>query len=167
MKEEKRKRKKVGTMRGILTGDINVSTMDGGLKVVIPHTPVPQQRHRMVRRGSFMVAYDPLAKEKEALRSSLTGASTSSSLKMTGGLTCEIEFHMSIPKSTSMKLLDQMDTGDHIKKPDIDNLIKFYLDTLNGIIYEDDSVIHTIKATKKYSKNPRVEITFKNKNDRP
>jgi Holliday junction resolvase RusA-like endonuclease len=45
------------------------------------------------------------------------------------------------------------------KKPDTDNLQKNYNDALNGIIWEDDSLIVKVGGVEKfYSYNPRVEL---------
>lgn len=39
---------------------------------------------------------------------------------------------------------------DHVKKPDLDKLIRAVLDALTGIGYEDDSQVMLIDATKRY-----------------
>ena len=48
----------------------------------------------------------------------------------------------------------------HTKKPDIDNLIKYVLDSLSGHngFFLDDNQIYTIYAEKLYSDKPRTEI---------
>ena len=46
----------------------------------------------------------------------------------------------------------------HIKKPDVDNLIKLYLDVISGIVMEDDNCVAIGSAVKIYSTNPRTEI---------
>ena len=48
----------------------------------------------------------------------------------------------------------------HMQKPDIDNLIKFYLDCMNGIIIEDDKQVVYISATKEFSGNNYDSDTF-------
>ena len=49
------------------------------------------------------------------------------------------------------------------KKPDLDNIAKAILDSLNGIAYKDDSQIVSLLISKKYSDRPRVEIALKEK----
>ena len=45
------------------------------------------------------------------------------------------------------------------RRRDVDNFNKLVLDSLQGIVYEDDKQIHSLSITKDYSKeNPRVEI---------
>jgi Holliday junction resolvase RusA-like endonuclease len=41
---------------------------------------------------------------------------------------------------------------------DIDNLVKFLFDALNGIVWADDSWIYEISAVKRYSTRPRTVI---------
>ena len=38
-----------------------------------------------------------------------------------------------------------------IGKPDVDNLEKFVLDSLNGVLYDGDSQVVTLNATKMYN----------------
>lgn len=43
-------------------------------------------------------------------------------------------------------------------KPDIDNVLKAIFDSLNGILYKDDTQIVEVTASKFYSDTPRVEV---------
>jgi len=47
----------------------------------------------------------------------------------------------------------------HVKKPDLDNLIKGVLDSLNGFLFHDDSQIVQISAFKKYSNIEGITIS--------
>lgn len=55
-------------------------------------------------------------------------------------------YHLKTPRSLVVK----NDLGEmaHCQKPDLDNLIKFVLDAGNGLLWHDDSAIHTIQAKK-------------------
>lgn len=46
----------------------------------------------------------------------------------------------------------------HTKRPDLDNLIKFVKDCLNGVVYQDDSQVFSIQAEKRYSEDPKTEV---------
>ena len=48
-----------------------------------------------------------------------------------------------------------------VKKPDADNLGKSPLDAISGYAYADDNQISDLRIRKRYSLNPRVEITIK------
>lgn len=44
------------------------------------------------------------------------------------------------------------------KKPDIDNLIKYYLDVMNDLVYLDDRFVCSIRAEKVYSSEDKTII---------
>ena len=46
------------------------------------------------------------------------------------------------------------------KRPDIDNVIKTICDGLNGVAYYDDSQVVEVTAEKRYSDEPRVEVSI-------
>lgn len=48
-----------------------------------------------------------------------------------------------------------------VKKPDADNLGKSPLDAISGYAYADDNQISDLRIRKRYSLNPRVEISIK------
>jgi len=50
------------------------------------------------------------------------------------------------------------ETLKHVKKPDVDNLLKLYLDVLTTVAYEDDNCVSLGHAIKVYSAKPRVVI---------
>lgn len=70
--------------------------------------------------------------------------------------------YFGIPKSTSKKKTALMLNGfiNPTKKPDADNIAKIILDSLNGIAFHDDSQIVRLVVEKRYSNNPRVELTL-------
>lgn len=47
-----------------------------------------------------------------------------------------------------------------IGRPDLDNCVKSITDGLNGVVYADDAAIWSIIASKRYSTEPRVEVTL-------
>lgn len=72
----------------------------------------------------------------------------------------KIEAYYSIPKSTSKKKYVQMLKGTirPTKKPDIDNMCKIIMDSLNKLAYHDDSQIVEATVKKYYSERPRVKV---------
>ena len=51
------------------------------------------------------------------------------------------------------------------KKPDVDNIIKIILDSLNGLAYKDDARIAACSCQKFYASNPRVELVLSKVNE--
>jgi Holliday junction resolvase RusA-like endonuclease len=47
------------------------------------------------------------------------------------------------------------------KKPDADNVLKCFLDAMNGIVYLDDKQVVNIHLTKVFAETPAVEIMVK------
>lgn len=49
--------------------------------------------------------------------------------------------------------------GDPVtKRPDCDNIQKIVMDGLTGVAYFDDAQVYFCEVTKRYSKDPRVEV---------
>lgn len=80
---------------------------------------------------------------------------------ITTALRVELIIYKSIPKSFSKKKRELANEGKiyPVVKPDIDNYVKAVLDGLNGVLFVDDKQIVDFRAIKKYSDNPRVEVT--------
>lgn len=69
---------------------------------------------------------------------------------------------MPVPCSLSKpKKKALLDVFYHLKRPDVDNLLKLVCDALNGVAWKDDSDIASIFAVKGYSEHPRTEIEIK------
>jgi len=132
------------------------------LTFTIPGTPQPQQRPRFTRQGSFVRTYDPPKSKaaKKVVSDVATMAAFDAGLTepMAGPVEVVVEFHMPIPKSSKARPDDY-----HIKKPDLDNLIKLVLDGISDscAVWRDDSQVSEVAACKVYGVNPqtRVRIT--------
>ena len=51
------------------------------------------------------------------------------------------------------------------RKPDTDNYIKWLLDSMNGILVDDDAQITTLTARKRWSDSGRIEIDLQEDKD--
>jgi Holliday junction resolvase RusA-like endonuclease len=125
--------------------------------------PKPQARHRHFRRGNFSGSYDPSSEKKNTFASILHDEAPKELLD--GPMLLELNFYMSRPKNhfkinKSGTLLKDSAPEWHTGRPDIDNLIKFVQDALNGVYYRDDATICQVIARKLYSEKPRTEITI-------
>ena len=126
------------------------------LTLTIPGEPVAKGRPRFYNGHAITptktVNYETLVKEMWAV--------THGQQMLAGELCASLTAYFAIPNSKSKAEKKRMLEGivRPIKKPDIDNLIKSVLDSLNGIAYKDDSQIVTVTAAKYYSDTPRMEL---------
>lgn len=65
-----------------------------------------------------------------------------------------LRFYITMPKSWSKKKKLDMDGKPHQQRPDIDNLVKAFLDAL----CEDDSYVYKIHCEKYWSTDGRIEV---------
>lgn len=63
-----------------------------------------------------------------------------------------LQFYIQMPKSWSKKKKISYKGQPNLNKPDIDNLVKAFLDAL----CHDDSYVYHVEATKYWSDNPRI-----------
>ncbi len=70
-----------------------------------------------------------------------------------GPIKVVISFHMRRPQRLGSGI------HPHIKRPDIDNLIKAVLDALKGVVWHDDSQICVLEAHKSYVAEPQTVVT--------
>jgi Holliday junction resolvase RusA-like endonuclease len=67
---------------------------------------------------------------------------------------------MTIPRTASKRRQIELDGMHHIIKPDIDNMIKYYLDICTNVVFKDDCIIAQVTARKVYDQNPRTQFTL-------
>ena len=127
------------------------------MEITIPGKPIAKKRPRFFRRGNFVGTYN--SQETEEGRWQLLAKSQIPSL-MDGPISLTCAFAMPIPKSASKKFRSDASSNllPHTKKPDLDNLIKFVKDCLNGLAWQDDSQVSKLQAYKYYSDKPSTWI---------
>jgi Holliday junction resolvase RusA-like endonuclease len=119
--------------------------------------PIPWKRPGLNKRTGGV--YDQQAKEKEQYRWQLRSQFKDDPLSVP--MMVKILFRMPIVKSTKGKAKRlQMISGMLVptKKPDADNLAKLVLDSMTGIIYQDDSQVVDLFCSKRFSEKPGVSI---------
>ena len=80
--------------------------------------------------------------------------------KATGGVIIHIYIDQKIPKSDNKKIraekLEGLIPCKH--KPDVDNVAKIIMDSLNGILYEDDSQVVELMIKRKWADEASVHV---------
>lgn len=137
------------------------------MKFTIPGEAVGKGRPKFSTRNGFAHAYTPkkTADYENFVKECYKSASSEYS---ENPLEVRIIAWCGIPKSTTKKNRALMLEGKTkpAKKPDLDNIIKIVLDSLNGIAYKDDSQIVSLIAQKFYAEEARVEVEIIEKDDR-
>ncbi len=145
------------------------------MKITIPGDPIPKARARTVRRNKKTMTYDPQEKEKINVRNKIIYETNKAIMDLSQEIHEEVSdltkaesfqvdwsFYMpipkSLPKSKRMALIGEC--VPHTSKPDVTNLIKFYEDCGNKIIFRDDAQICKGSFEKVYSENPRTVINI-------
>lgn len=128
---------------------------------IIYGEPIAQPRPRVTVRGKFPHAYTPAKHPVNNWRDTLR-LRAQEWARNGGKMICRphavwmhVIFYFQPPKG--FKISENI---DHTKKPDLDNLIKAVTDSLNQIVFEDDSQISQCWTEKNYTCDgqPRVEI---------
>lgn len=142
------------------------------LKIVFDGEPVPQQRPRMFTRANRNCVYDPQTLTKKMLKNSAKDQMDDwqqrhGTFTMMQYPRLIMVFHMPIPKSLPFCQRSAAESGvlKHIKKPDVDNLVKLYMDVLTGILWHDDCCVQLSKCIKLYSPTPKTIVWAEEMND--
>ena len=128
------------------------------ITINVPGNPQAQKRHRHTKRGSYIHTYDPCSNDKNVFLFKTLAEKKPDKLIL-GPIKMTLIFHM--PRSKShyrtgkfSGILKDSAPNTHSSKPDIDNLQKFVLDSLNGVYFKDDAQVYMIIASKWYSEEP-------------
>jgi len=124
-------------------------------------TPTPKGRPKFSTRGKFPVAYTPeKTKAYEFEVGMMALAAMGGSKPLEGALEAFIYVTFAVPESYSKKRLEACLNGSekHTKKPDLDNVAKCVIDGMDKIVFDNDSQITSIHATKVYGEVAKVEV---------
>lgn len=123
--------------------------------------PKALKRHRMGRGFN----YDPSAGDKATFAQ--IAQVKAPAVPFNVALFVQITFYFARPKShygtgKNSGILKPNVGNYHTSKPDVDNLIKFVLDALNGIFWKDDGCISHVISAKIYTEGmPKTVVCIK------
>ena len=150
---------------------------DGAIKSVSLHIlgdPKPYKGQRYVHRSNH--TYNASCSELAAFRTCVQGIMRDNCTSMDQptlffneielGLEVHLKFILQRPKKHFIKCNRSLGLKDsspqlHTQKPDMDNLTKFILDGLNGLIYSDDRIIVRIDSSKVWGPHGSTEISVR------
>ena len=126
--------------------------------------PVGKGRPRFARRGNFVSTYSPQkTKTYEDEIRMMARAAMGASEPLDTPVTVAIYIRVGIPASYSKQKRKDALSGvlKPTKKPDLDNVAKCFLDSMNEIVYLDDKLVVNLHVTKVYAETPAVEVMVK------
>ena len=127
-------------------------------------TPIGKGRPKFARRGNFVSTYTPTkTRDYETLIADAAQKAMGSSEPLKTPVAAYIYITVPIPASYSKKRSTACLSGLErpCKKPDIDNIIKAFLDSMNNIVYADDTQVVSLHSTKRYGTVGMVEVLVK------
>lgn len=133
------------------------------IRFTVPGEPVAKQRPRVYRTSSGKsVAVTPTKTVNYENLVKWVLVNSGNTKMLEGEIEASIKAMFGIPKSMSKKDRQLVNEGKlrPTKKPDVDNVAKIILDSINGLAYKDDSQVTKLTIEKEYSENPRVEVTL-------
>jgi len=151
-----------------LTGeDLNGEKDMEEIYLDIPGKPIAKKRPRFYRRGDHVGTYNDQETEEgrwiwEARNQIMPWMKEY--LPLTGPIILKARFLMPVPSGWPKYRITMLKDGlqiPHVKRPDLDNLIKFLKDCCNGWLWKDDSQVWKTETYKIYGLRPAtlIEIT--------
>ena len=131
------------------------------VKFIVLGTPTAKGRPRMTRQGHTYTPQKTVMYEN-LVRLEYQRQCGSFQFDRDALLDVRMIAYYPIPKSVSQKKRQMM--ADHrirpMKRPDVDNVCKSILDSLNQIAYHDDAQVVDCQVRKFYGDTPKVVVTI-------
>ena len=140
------------------------------IHIEIEGQPTPKGRPRFSRRSGHVYTTKKTRDAESTLKTKINLYKIENSLEMIfEPIDISITFFLRRPKYMSTKKYPD-EKIPHTKKPDLDNLTKTVLDSLNGILIGDDSQIYRCQTIKYYTaknENPKtiIEVEYEKNNN--
>lgn len=136
------------------------------LKFMVLGDPVGQGRPRFTTINGHPKAYDAKQSKEEKATVRLMAQEAMKEQGWTFPsqdmpIKVEIVSYRKAPRSTNRWLTEAGISGDVVPltKPDIDNVVKLYLDAMNSVVFPDDKQVYNVQVIKAYAEQPRTEVT--------
>ena len=137
------------------------------MRIIIPGEPIAKARHRAFIRNGHIATYDPQAKALRSIKLDM--------IDQRNGwrhedcpLKVDIIFQLEAIRGASKAEANLRQWFTHfpfknaaaVKRIDLDNICKTYLDCGNEVLWSDDRYIVQLSSRKVYSNNPCTIITI-------
>jgi Holliday junction resolvase RusA-like endonuclease len=131
------------------------------LTFTVPGQPVAKARARTVVNRGRVHSFTPAktANYENLVRMAFV-EKYPNHVPIEGPIQAVVFAYFQMPKCFRAKDGSRPEDISHTKRPDGDNIAKSIFDAGNGVIWRDDSQISDLAVIKRYSANPRVEISI-------
>ena len=134
----------------------------GKIRFIIPGDPVGKGRPRFAATGKGKgKCYTPAKTRSYENKVALCCRAKNINMPVipkSVPLRLEVEAVFAMPADLSAKKRDEMVGTPCLKKPDADNVLKAITDAMEGILFEQDSAIHDVGATKTWGVTGYAEV---------
>lgn len=143
------------------------------IKFTVPGLPIaqPRQRSRVAKMGGKLISqnYTPTKAPINAFKAAvqLAASQAFSGELLTGPVFLQLSFRLDRKKCNTKKRGDNPPLYGN-KKPDLDNLMKGVCDSLNGIVWRDDSQVvevYMVKTIAAGCESPGVDVNISELDD--
>jgi Holliday junction resolvase RusA-like endonuclease len=129
-------------------------------KIEILYIGEPKAQARARLNTSLNFFYDPDVSLKQHVLEQVKAQLPENFKPLDNEVKIYARFYRKIPKNTTIvnKYLMEFGAIPCLKKPDLDNYIKLFMDSLLNVLFTDDALVTKIDIEKLYSQKPRVEL---------
>ena len=134
------------------------------ITIIVPGEAQAQGRPRAyLQKNGRIGVYDPKKSRDYKAFFRWCAAQVAPPTPLEGPCEVEVTVYRPIPKSMPKYKRALVEAGKLFPttKPDVDNYIKAVFDSLNNLIWRDDSQVYRLTVAKLYSDQPRVEVRVK------
>lgn len=130
------------------------------MRFTIPGEVIPQGRPRFARTRNGVRTYDPARSREYKSFVQWSTFQLWPTEPLDGPLAVRIVEYRAVPASWTKKRRTDALAGiiRPTGRPDLDNVVKAILDSLNGRMWRDDSQVVSLCAEKRYAETARAEV---------
>lgn len=134
------------------------------IQFTVEGRPKGKDRPRFKKVGKYVTTYTTEETQKYEKKVAQSYNRLYENIILEGPLIAEVNCYFKPPASTSKKKAKELLNTPYTHKPDVDNIEKSILDSLNEVAYKDDSQIFDLHGRKQYSSEDRVEVHIRELN---